>query len=110
MQSTESSGFSSRLSRIKNSSKQGQRTLVDHRRLLSSVVAGFLIKVSTAKQAFLLIRMIEESENGCGYSRGDLKDWGSRVRIKGINLLFEVINNDISHSILPIYQLKNLLN
>lgn len=109
MQSTESSGFSSRLSRIKNSSKQGQRTLVDHRRLLSSVVAGFLIKVSTAKQAFLLIRMIEESENGCGYSRGDLKDWGSRV-IKGINFLFEVINNDISHSILPIYQLKNLLN
>lgn len=75
MQPSESSGFSSRLSRIKNSCKQGAK---DTRRSSTpSLLAGFLIKVSTAKQAFLLIRLIEESERcGCGYSRGGFKELG----------------------------------
>lgn len=73
MQPSESSGFSSRLSRIKNSCKQGAK---DTRRSSTpSLLAGFLIKVSTAKQAFLLIRLIEESERmGVVTVVGDLKD------------------------------------
>lgn len=61
MQPSESSGFSSRLSRIKNSCKQGAKD-TRPRSSTPSLLAGFLIKVSTAKQAFLLIRLIEESE------------------------------------------------